>query len=190
MILPRDTSAESEEEIEDDESNDTNLTGGEGSDSAEDQQSSGTQTLSFTAADWQGAYYQETGNLQPWAAIYAQGTGYGSATLRFTVDGPPATESFTLTVDGMTSENWPEVPMALLINGEEVYEGTSPFPTWNGIEGEQSWATVNVDLPTSPLQPGDNTVTFVNLVAEGEFSRPPYILLAGGSVTIETGPGG
>jgi len=146
-------------------------------------------TLSFTAADWQGAYYQEAGNLQPWSAVYAQSTGYGSGSLSFNVDGTPATESFTLTVDGMTSENWSELPMSLLINGEQVYEGTSPFPTWNGVDGEQPWARVNIDLPTSPLQPGENTVTFVNGVGEGEFSRPPYILLAGGTLTIEVQPG-
>lgn len=144
-----------------------------------------TITQEFAASDWEGAYFQETGNMQPWSAIYAQSTGYGEGTLRFTVDGEPASETFILTVDGMTSENWNELPIAILINGQEVFSGNSPFPTWTGIEGEQPWATVRVELPASVVEPGENSVTFVNLVEEGDFSLPPYILLADGSVTID-----
>lgn len=144
-----------------------------------------TMTRDFAASDWQGAYFQETGNMRPWSAVYAQSTGYGEGTLSFTVDGEPTSETFNLTVDGMTSENWTELPISILINGQQVYSGNSPFPTWNGIEGEQAWATVRVELPTSVLQTGENSVTFVNMTEEGEFSRPPYILLAAGTVTIE-----
>jgi len=146
---------------------------------------SGTMTMGFTASDWRGAYFQETGNMRPWSALYAQSTGFGTATLSFTIDGEPASETFTLTVDGMTSENWTELPIAIRVNGQEVYSGDSPFPTWSGVDGEQPWSTVSIELPTSVLQQGENAVTFVNLRAEGEFSRPPYILLADGSVTME-----
>jgi len=183
LIVPRDTAVENEGGVEEASTTESSLSGN-------DAYGSGTVTLDFAASDWQGAFFQETGNMQPWSAVYAQSTGYGSGSLSFNVDGTPASDTFSLSVDGMTSENWPEMPMALLINGEDVYEGTSPFPTWNGVEGEQPWATVNVDLPTSVLQQGENTVTFVNLVDQGEFSRPPYILLAGGTLTIELGPGG
>jgi len=189
-IVPRDAVVDSEEGVEEGSTAGSSLSADEGSNGANNAEGPGTVTLDFAASDWQGAYYQETGNLQPWSAVYAQSTGYGSGSLSFNVDGTPASDTFSLSVDGMTSENWPEVPMSLLINGEEVYEGTSPFPTWNGIEGEQPWATVNVDLPTSVLQQGENTVTFVNRVDQGEFSRPPYILLAGGTLTIELGSGG
>jgi serine/threonine-protein kinase len=178
MIVPRDATVGSDN---DDGSGIGTFTGQEGSGSA---------TLTFTASDWDGPYFQETGNLQPWSAIYAQGTGYDAGSLRFELEGTPLSDTFNLSLDGMTSENWPEVPMAVLVNGEAVYEGASPFDTWNGIEGEQPWTTVSVDLPTSVLQQGENTVTFVNLVDEGEFSRPPYILLAGGELTIELQPAG
>jgi hypothetical protein len=142
-------------------------------------------TMNFAASDWQDAYYQDTGNMRPWSAVYARSTGYGEGTLRFTVDGEPTTETFTLTVDGMTSENWAEMPITILVNDQEAYAGNSPFPTWNGVDGEQPWTTFTIDLPTSALQPGENRVTFINGIAEGEFSRPPYILLADGTITIE-----
>jgi serine/threonine protein kinase len=161
------------------------LSGGDENTAIEKQGESGTRTLSFAASDWQGAYFQETGNLQPWSAVYAQSTTFGTATLRFTVDGEPATETFNLTVEGMTSENWTEMPISISVNGQEVYRENSPFPTWNGVDGQQPWATASFDLPTSVLQPGENTVTFTNLMVEGEFSRPPYILLADGTLTIE-----
>jgi hypothetical protein len=167
----------------------TSLTGADGEGSGAEQDAGATVTLSFIASDWQGAYFQQTGNLQPWTAVYAQSTGYGAASLSFNVDGPPATETFSLSVDGMTSENWSELPIALLINGQEVFRGASPFPTWNGVDGQQPWTTVSVELPAALLAPGANTITVVNLVEEGDFSRPPYVLLAGGTVTIALGSG-
>jgi len=142
----------------------------------------------FAASDWEGAYYQESGNMRPWSAVYAQGTGYEEATLRFTVDGEPASETFSLTVDGMTSENWTTLPIAIRINDVEVFAGNSPFPTWSGVEGEQPWATASVELPTSTLVRGENTITFVNRNTTGNFSEPPYILLAEGTITVELQP--
>lgn len=144
-----------------------------------------TLELSFAASDWNGAYYQATGNLQPWSALYAQSTGYGDGTLPFEVAEEPAAESFTLTLEGMTSENWTDLPIAVRINGQEVYTGTSPFAMWNGIDGQQPWTEVRLDLPASALQQGENTITVVNLVDQGGFSVPPYVLLAGGTLTIE-----
>lgn len=144
-----------------------------------------TLELGFVASDWNGAYYQATGNLQPWSALYAQSTGYGDGTLQFKVAGEPAAESFTLTLEGMTSENWTNLPIAVRINGQEVYTGTSPFATWNGTDGQQPWTDVRLDLPASALQQGENTITIVNLVDQGGFSVPPYVLLAGGTLTIE-----
>lgn len=159
-------------------------------DSAAGNEESGTATFDFAASDWQGAHYQETGNGQPWAGVYAQSTGLGRATLSFEVAGTPASDTFTLSVEGMTSENWPELPIEVLINDQQVFAGASPFETWNGVDGQQPWTTVRVELPTSVLEQGTNSITFVNGVSEGQFSLPPYILLAGGSLTIEYGPGG
>ena len=145
-------------------------------------------TQSFTASDWEGAYFQETGNMRPWSAVYAQGTGYEEATLRFEVDGEPASEMFTLSVDGMTSENWTALPIAIRINDVEVFSGNSPFPTWSGVDGEQPWATASVELPTSTLVQGANTITFINSNTTGNFSEPPYILLADATITVEVQP--
>ncbi len=142
-------------------------------------------TMTFTASDWEDAYFQETGNMQPWSAVYAQGTGYEQATLRFDVDGEPASENFTLSVDGMTSENWTALPIAIRINDVEVFSGNSPFPTWSGVDGEQPWATASVELPTSTLVRGENTITFINRNTTGNFSEPPYILLADATITVE-----
>ncbi|MGI8483588.1 MAG: protein kinase domain-containing protein, partial [Thermomicrobiales bacterium] len=144
-----------------------------------------TLALDFAASDWQGGYYQATGNLQPWTALYAQSTGYGDGTLHFEVADEPATESFTLTLEGMPSENWTDLPIAVQINGQDVYTGTSPFATWNGIEGQQPWTDVRMELPASALRQGDNIITIVNVVDQGGFSVPPYVLLAGGTLTIE-----
>jgi serine/threonine protein kinase len=144
------------------------------------------QTLDFAASDWKGAYYQSRGNLQPWSALYAQSSGYGAGTIRFNLKGEPTSGTFTLDVQGMTSENWDSVPMAIRVNGQEVFSGNSPFATWNGVDGQQPWASVSFDLPAEALQQGENTVTFTNRVEQGAFGLPPYILLAGGTITVET----
>jgi hypothetical protein len=159
--------------------------GGEESGAGESDAQTGIVSLDFTASDWQGAYFQATGNLQPWSAIYGPGSGYGSGTLRLDIPGQPASGTFTLTVQGMTSENWSSLPMAIQVNGREVYSGNSPFQTWNGIDGQQPWTSASFDLPADALQEGGNTITFINLAGEGAFGLPPYILLASGSITVE-----
>jgi hypothetical protein len=144
---------------------------------------------SFTAGDWQGAYFQESGNLQPWSALYAQSTGYGQGSLTFTLEGEPASDTFVLTVEGMTSENWDAVPITILVNGQQAYTGASPFATWNGVEGQQPWTSASFELPAQLLRTGENTVTLVNTVAEGSFSLPPYVLLADATVTVDVSRG-
>ena len=185
LIVPIATELLADAEVAETQAANANLTSGDERGESNGQGSVETMTLGFTAVEWQGAYYQETGNMQPLTAVYAQSTGYGRAQMSFILDGVPATDTFVLTVDGMTSENWSNVPISVRVNGQEVYQGASPFPTWNGIEGQQPWTTVSLDLPASALQPGENTVSFVNLVEQGDFSRPPYILLAGGTVTVD-----
>jgi serine/threonine protein kinase/outer membrane biosynthesis protein TonB len=153
---------------------------------SEDAVSTQEQTLNFAASDWQGAYYQSTGNLQPWSALYAQSAGYGAGTIRLNLQGDPTSGTATLTVQGMTSENWSSLPMAIRVNGQEVFSGNSPFATWNGVDGQQPWTSVSFDLPADTLQQGENTITFVNRVEQGAFSLPPYILLAEGTLTVDT----
>ena len=183
-IVPRSVDTLSTQEALDALPADPDLAAGEEGDTAANGGQPTTITTTFNAADWQGAYFQQTGNLQPWSAVYAQSTGYGVGEVRFSLEGAPATETFTLSVEGMTSENWFDLPIAILVNGQEVYRGTSPFPTWNGVDGQQPWTTISFELPTSDLGPGENTITFVNLIEEGAFSRPPYILLASGTITV------
>jgi predicted Ser/Thr protein kinase len=181
VIMPVATQSLTDAGIAETQAADANLS----SDNRDGDGTTETMTFGFTAADWQGAYFQQTGNLQPWSAVYAQSTGYGSAQVSFTLNGVPATDTFVLTVDGMTSENWSNLPISIQVNGQEVFQGASPFPTWNGVEGQQPWTTVSVELPASALRAGENTVAFVNQVGQGDFSRPPYILLAGATVTVE-----
>lgn len=61
---------------------------------------------------------------------------------------------------------------------------SSPFPTWNGIDGQQPWTTIQFTLPTAPLRPGANTLTVVDRVSQGGFGLPPYLLLADATLTI------
>ncbi|MDQ4099049.1 MAG: hypothetical protein M3121_00945, partial [Chloroflexota bacterium] len=144
-----------------------------------------TYTGSITAADWNGAYYREVGNLQPWSALYSQATQYHTGSIFFDLPGEPVDDTFQLTVEGMTSENFTEVPLAIEINGVNVATMNTPFPTWNGQEGAQPWAEATFSLPTEPLQAGRNEISIINLMESGEYGLPPYVLLADATLTIE-----
>ncbi|MDP8908569.1 MAG: hypothetical protein M3N47_05515, partial [Chloroflexota bacterium] len=61
----------------------------------------------------------------------------------------------------------------------------TPFPTWNGQEGEQPWAEATFSLPTEPLQAGRNQISIINMMESGEYGLPPYVLLADATLTIE-----
>ncbi|MBA2278599.1 MAG: protein kinase [Chloroflexia bacterium] len=166
------------------------ITSSEPSAVAESSNGGETYTGQITADDWNDAWYQDNGsNGQPWAGLYSRQTEYSQGTVVFDLPGAPATDTFELTVEGMTSENFTDVPLAIFINGEEAQRLNTPFPTWNGREGEQPWATTTFTLPSAMLVAGRNEITIANMSPRGEFSRPPYVLLAGGEISIQVQQG-
>ena len=144
-----------------------------------------TYTGEIGAEDWNGAYYREVGNLQPWAGLYSQATEYSTASIVFDLPGEPTGDTFDLTVEGMTSENIADIPLAIEVNGVEVDRFNTPFPSWNGEEGDQPWTVATFTLPTESLQAGRNQITIVNLIETGEFGVPPYVLLADATLSID-----
>ena len=82
-------------------------------------------------------------------------------------------------------------PIALEINGERVYEGDSPFASWNGDTTNQArdarWTTVEVTLPADLFTDGENTITFLNLSPSAAFGLPPYNLLSTASLATDDG---
>jgi hypothetical protein len=85
-----------------------------------------------------------------------------------------------LTVTGLDDELATLNPIAIEVNGQQVFNGPSPFPNWDGIgNGENAaWSEVTVTIPGELLREGRNEIAVSNLSPGGNFNAPPYVLLA------------
>ena len=139
----------------------------------------------FTAADWTGAFYRGDDQFygRPWSAIYGAASDYPQATIRFRLDAPPSGPA-TLTLTGLDDELADLNPIAIEVNDQQVFNGPSPFLSWDGVgNGENAaWTEVEVTIPAELLQRGRNEITVANLSPSGNFNAPPYVLLGDASL--------
>ena len=149
-----------------------------------------TLRLDFTAADWRGGYYRGDGRAygRPWVAVYGALSEYPSATLVFTLDATPGRPA-TLRLTGLDDELGTLNPIALDVNGQRIYSGSSPFPNWDGRGdgANAAWTTAEFAIPSGALWAGSNQIMFVNLSPAASFNAPPYVLLADATVEIAGG---
>jgi hypothetical protein len=170
------------EEVEDaDDSNGT--TNQPGDDEA---QQASADEISFGAGDWIGGYLRDDSASygRPWTSLYGAESDFYAATLYFTLSDDPEAP-ILLTFDGLDDEEPGNNPIAVEINGQRIFEGDSWFESWDGAgNGENAaWTTVRFSIPPELLVAGTNTVTFFNLSDAANFSSPPYILLAEGTIS-------
>ena len=139
----------------------------------------------FTAADWSGAFFQGDERFygRPWSAIYGAASEYPRASIRFRLDVAP-TAPATLTLTGLDDELDALNPIAIEVNGQQVFSGPSPFLNWDGVgNGENAvWTEVSVTIPAELLRDGRNEVVVANLSPSSNFNAPPYVLLADATV--------
>ncbi len=141
----------------------------------------------FTAADWGGAFYRGDDQFygQPWAAIYGSASQNPRATIRFRLDTEPSGPA-TLTLTGLDDELDALNPIVIEVNEQQVFSGPSPFLNWDGIgNGENAaWTEVEVTIPAQLLRRGRNEIAVANLSPSGNFSAPPYVLLADAALEV------
>jgi hypothetical protein len=153
-------------------------------------QSTESALVTFTAEDWRGGFYRGDGQAygRPWVALYGAQSDYPSATLRFRIRGEePGLAILRLT--GLDDE-LPELnPMALIVNGVEIYAGPSPFPNWDGMgDGSNAaWTEISFQIPAGVLRSGRNEIEVANLTPSASFDAPPYILLSDAEIEIQAG---
>jgi hypothetical protein len=139
--------------------------------------------LTFAADDWEGGYYRGDGEWygRAWTSIYGAQSRYPGGTLRFELETAPETD-LVLTVEGLDDELAGQNPIALEVNGERVYEGESPFESWDANVSNQGadaeWTAVEITLPAELFTTGENTITLLNLSQSGNFNAPPYVLVS------------
>jgi hypothetical protein len=141
--------------------------------------------VTYAPSQWLGAgQVTETesyGRLA--AALYAQSTSYGTASINIELT-DPSTEDVILTLVGMDDDVPGKTPIELTINQTVVYQGNSWFEDWGGTVGEGNWTTVQITIPKGLLGPGANSITLSNTAATGNEGETPYVLLGGASIQV------
>lgn len=146
--------------------------------------------ITFEADDWAGGHYQGNGAWygRAWTAVYGAQSEFPAATLTFELDAAPDT-ALVLTVAGLDDELAGKNPIALEVNGERVYQGDSPFASWDGNTANQAqdarWTSIEVTLPAALFTEGQNTIAFLNLSPSASFGVPPYNLLSTASLASD-----
>ena len=122
---------------------------------------------------------------RPWTAIYGAASDYPQATLRFRLSNAPTGPS-TLTVAGLDDELAGANPMAIIVNGETLFEGQSPFQSWDGVGNgaNAAWTDADITIPANALVAGRNDITIANLSPSATFGAPPYILLGDATLSV------
>jgi eukaryotic-like serine/threonine-protein kinase len=127
-----------------------------------------------------GAYRRPDGVLyeQPAAHLYSHATDFPSTTVAFTLPDVPDRYA-VIRIVGMDDESPTTVPIRVSVNGYVVHEGPAPF-------GSEVWTDTawRVD-DLSALLPGENVLVIEVVASDGEFGRPPWLLLT--AMRIYTG---
>lgn len=145
------------------------------------------ETLGFAAGDWRGAY----ADIDPavygrdCVAVYGAGSGYGEATLTFTLDeAPDPARPSALILTGLDDELAGENQIRVSVNGQTIYEGGSEFSQWEPAAAEVEWQNFYLLIEAGILQAGENVVTVANLADSANVGTPPYVLLAEAEVRV------
>ena len=176
---------EDEGDDEDDEDDEDDSGGITQRDDEDDDDGEVAEEVAFGAGDWIGGFLRDDSAFygRPWTALYGAESDFFAATLYFTLSDDPE-EPILLTFDGLDDEESGNNPIAVEINGQRIFEGESWFESWDGVGdgADAAWTTVRFSIPPELLMAGTNTVTFYNNSDAANFSSPPYILLAEGTI--------
>jgi hypothetical protein len=116
-------------------------------------------------------------------AVYGSLSIYPRATAVVRLDAAP-TGPATLTLTGIDDE-WVDLnPIAVEVNGQQVFAGASPFANWDGAStsAAAAWTPVTITIAPELLRAGRNRITIANLSPSVTVGSPPYVLLGDASL--------
>lgn len=134
---------------------------------------------------WIGGYREASngaygGRTATW--IYGAATEFSSIEATFVVEARPFGTA-ELNVEGMDSSGSDKTPIAIAVNGQEIYNGPSQLPDDSLVE-TKPWDSYTWTFNAQILKPGRNTISITNL-ALGAFSDPPFLVLDYAQITYE-----
>ncbi len=76
--------------------------------------------------------------------------------------------------------------MAVVVNDQPLFEGASPFQSWDGVGNgaNAAWTDVDITIPADALRSGRNDIAIANLSPSATFGAPPYILLGDATLSV------
>ncbi|HET8521716.1 MAG TPA: hypothetical protein VFL82_00695, partial [Thermomicrobiales bacterium] len=89
----------------------------------------------------------------------------------------------SLTLIGVDDENAGPNPIVITLNDTTIYRGDSGFKDWPE-GGKVPWRSTDITFDGGIIVGGYNTLMIANRSYSGTTGRPPYILLAGGSLDV------
>jgi Polysaccharide lyase family 4, domain III len=130
--------------------------------------------------DFKGGYTRNDGKYHKTTAhwVYGRGTAYWTMSAPFTVTNPPEGEAY-LTIAGLDSEDTAKTPIAILINGQQIYNGPDPLPNdfTTGPNAPGNWGSYTWTIPAGMVHDGVNILTIANLSNSARINSPPFFML-------------
>jgi hypothetical protein len=134
---------------------------------------------------WHGGYRGANdgtydGRTATW--IYGAATEFSTIEATFVVEAHPFGTA-ELNVEGLDSVGSDKTPIAIAVNGHEIYNGLNQLPDDSPL-APKPWSSYSWTFNAQILQPGRNTVSITNL-ALGGVSEPPFLMLDYAHITYE-----
>lgn len=138
----------------------------------------GSIAVRFEDTEWTGGWRNPGasvygGRTATW--IYGTNSGYSAMQVAFELPAQPQGAA-ELQIEGMDSEDRVKTQMAILVNGQVIFEGANPLPNDDQPFPTGTWATISFPFPGTLLQAGANTITIQNFSA-GDVGLPPFVML-------------
>lgn len=143
--------------------------------------------LSFTAAEWQGAYTGVDTSVyqRECVSLYGAASGSGTATLTFNLNTTPdPAKPSQITLTGLDDELAAANPLRIAVNDQMVFGGDLLFNDWDPERDEVAWQRATISFDPGILRAGENTITVSNLTDSANIRAPPYVLLAEAFVAV------
>ena len=116
-------------------------------------------------------------------AVYGVGTQYSELRASFLVEAQPF-GSVDLSLEGLDAPGDEKTPIAITINGQEIYNGPSQLPDGQVAAEADKWGSYTWTFDAAILKPGQNTVTLRNL-ATGAVNQAPFFVLDYAELTYQ-----
>ena len=136
-------------------------------------------SVEFRGRDLNGAYTDLDATLygDEAGALYGADSGYATGTLTFDAGDLNSGAAATVTLLGLDDELSASARMTVSLNGQQLFNGASTFPTWDPDATGNQWGNLALDVKPGVLKPTGNTLTITDVSPGGSVGVPPWVMI-------------